>query len=71
MYCSPPGSSVRGKNAGVGFLSLLQGNLSEPVIELMSPDLAGKFFTTEPVGKSPWEALNKKISFKKGYLKCF
>ena len=36
------------KNTGVGSLSLLQGNLPDPGIELGSPALAGRFFTTEP-----------------------
>ena len=44
-----------GKNIGVGCHALLQGNLSDPGIEpvsLMSPALEGRFFTTEPPGKS-------------------
>ena len=40
-----------GKNTGVGSHFLLQGNLPDPGIELMSPALAGRFFTTEPPGK--------------------
>ena len=43
MECSPPGSSVcgdtPGKNTGVGSLSLLQGNLPNPEIKLVSPAL--------------------------------
>ena len=41
--CSPPGSSVHGdspgKNTGVGWLALLQGNLPDPGIEPGSPAL--------------------------------
>ena len=43
-----------GKNTEVGSHFLLQGNLPDPEIKpksLMSPALAGKFFTTEPPGK--------------------
>ena len=29
------------------------GNIPEPGVELASPALAGGFFTTEPLGKSP------------------
>ena len=42
------------KNTGVGCHFLLQGDLSDPGIEPMSPAspaLAGKFFTFEPPGK--------------------
>jgi len=42
------------KNTGVGCHFLLQGDLSDPRIEPMSPAspaLAGGFFTTEPPGK--------------------
>ena len=42
------------KNTGVGCHFLLQGDLSDPGIEPMSPAspaLAGGFFTTEPPGK--------------------
>ena len=51
-----PGSSVHGvsqarKNTGVGCHFLLQGNLPNPEIELTSPTLAGRFFTTEAPGK--------------------
>ena len=35
---------------GLSFLSL--GDLSDPGIELASPELAGRFFTTEPPGKT-------------------
>ena len=30
------------------------GDLPDPGIELASPALAGRFFTTEPPGKSSW-----------------
>ena len=36
-----------GKNTGVSSHFLLQGNLPDPGIELVSPALAGGFFTTE------------------------
>ena len=39
-----------GKSAGVGCHFLLQGNLPDPEIELTSPTLTGRFFTTEPPG---------------------
>ena len=57
--CSPPGSSIPWdfpeKNSGVGchFLLQIPGDLSDPVIELASPTLAGRFFTTELSGKPP------------------
>ena len=35
--------------SGLAFLS--PGDLSDPGIELLSPTLAGRFFTTEPPGK--------------------
>ena len=44
-----------GKNTGLGCHSLLQGDLPNPGIEPKSPAslaLAGRFFTTEPPGKS-------------------
>ena len=36
-----------------GFPYLLPGALSDPGIKLVSPALAGRFFTTEPPGKLP------------------
>ena len=49
MDCSPPGSAVHGdslgKKTGVGFHSLLQGNLPNPGIKPRSPPVAGGFFT--------------------------
>ena len=52
MDRSPSSSSVHGifpgKNIGVGCRFLLQQNLPNPGIELASPALAGRFFTTEP-----------------------
>ena len=52
MDRSPSSSSVHGifpgKNIGVGCCFLLQENLPNPGIELASPALAGRFFTTEP-----------------------
>ena len=52
----PPGSSggpwdCPGKNPGVGRHFLLQGNLPNAGIKPSSPALAGRFFTTEPLGK--------------------
>ena len=59
MNCSSQASlswDSPGKTTGVGFHALLQGNLSNPGIEptyLMSPALAGGFFTTS----ATWEAI--------------
>ena len=39
------------KNTGVGCRALLQGDLSDPGIEPMSPALAGGFFTTSATGE--------------------
>ena len=48
-----------GKNTGVGFHFLLQGDLPDPGIEPMSPALAGRFFTTEPhLGNGPIRQMN-------------
>ena len=44
-----------GKNTGVGCCFLLSGHLPDPGVEpvsLMSPALAGGFFTAVPPGKS-------------------
>ena len=54
MGCSPPGSSVLGIlqtriRSGLPFPS--PGYLPKPGIELTSPALAGRFFTTQPPGK--------------------
>ena len=59
MDCSPPGSSVH----GISQVRILEriaiffsGNLPDPRIEPESPTspaLTGRFFTTEPPGKSP------------------
>ena len=52
-HCSPPGSSVHGdspgKKTGVSCYALLQGN--EPGIKLRSSCIAGRFFSSEPIGK--------------------
>ena len=59
MDCNMPGSYVRGilqVRKWVGCHALLQGNLPHPGIEpesLVSPALAGKFFTTSIA----WKAL--------------
>ena len=42
-----------GKNTGVGCHCPSPGDLPDPRIELMSPALAGRFFTIESPGKSP------------------
>ena len=51
---APLSMGYHNKNTGVGCHFLLQGDLSDPGIEPMSPAspaLAGGFFTTEPHGK--------------------
>ena len=56
MDYSPPGCSV----CGIVQARILEwvaifpspGDLPDPGIELQSPALAGRFFTTEPPGKS-------------------
>ena len=40
-----------GKNIGVGFAFSSPRDLLDPGIKVMSPTLAGSFFTTEPLGK--------------------
>ena len=54
MDCSPPGSSVH-RILQARILSELPfsspGDLPDPGIELVSPALAGGFFTTESLGK--------------------
>ena len=40
-----------GKNVGVGFAFSSPRDLLDPGIKVMSPTLAGSFFTTEPLGK--------------------
>ena len=54
MDCSPGYSlwDFPGKNTGVGCHSPSPGDLPDPGIEPMSPALVGRFFTTEPPGKS-------------------
>ena len=55
MDCTPPGSPAHGKfsrqenGSGLPFPTL--GDLPDPVIEPMSPELAGGSFTTAPSGK--------------------
>ena len=57
MDCSPPGSSVHGisQTRILGWVACsYQRHLLDPGIEaksLVSPALAGRFFTTEPPGK--------------------
>ena len=55
MDCSPPGPSVHGlSQAGIlGWVAVpFPGDLPDPGIELASPALVDRFFTTEPPGKS-------------------
>ena len=52
---SPPGSSVHGISQArlrSGFALPSPGDLPNPGTKLMSPELVGGFFTTEPPGKS-------------------
>ena len=53
--CSLPGSSVHadspGKNTGMGFLALLQGDIPNPGIKPRSPALQADSLLTEPTGK--------------------
>ena len=57
MNCSPPGSSVHGilQTKTLEWVAIPSpGHLPDPGIEpgsLVSPALAGEFFTTEPPGK--------------------
>ena len=55
MNCSPPGSSVHvgspGKNTGVGYHALLQGNLPNQRIEPKSPASQANSLPSEPPGK--------------------
>ena len=57
MNCSPPGLSVHGdspgKNTGGGCHTLLQGIFLTQGLNCIScgPCIAGRFFTTEPLGK--------------------
>ena len=52
MHCSPSGSSVHGicKNTGLGCHALLQGI---KLVPLMSPALAGRFFTSITTWEAP------------------
>ena len=59
MYCSPPGSSVHAifsdENTRVGCHFLLRGSSRAGIkpTSLLSPAVAGGFFTTMPPGKPP------------------
>ena len=59
ILCNPMNFSVHdspGKNTGVGCQALLQGNLPDLGIKpasLVSPTLAGEFFTTSATWKAP------------------
>ena len=69
MDYSPPGSSVLedspGKNTGVGSLSLLQGDVSNPGIEPGSPALQADSLPAElsAVPKHPWCSVFTTYSF--------
>ena len=55
MDCSPPGSSVHGilKARILEWVAIFSSrDLPNPGIELASPALAGRFFTTQPPGKA-------------------
>ena len=67
--CNPmdyrlPGSSVHGifQEGILGFYFLL-GDLPNPGIKMVSPALAGRFSTTEPLGKPPRLVKNNQIKF--------
>ena len=55
MECSLPGSSVHGKNVGVGRHFLLQGiyPTQGSNLHLLSSALAGGFFTTSDTWEGP------------------
>ena len=48
-------------------LELAPGDLLDPEIEPMSPELAGGFFTPEPLGKAPKTVLKAKTVPKEQY----
>ena len=53
--CSTPGSPIRGnfqQEYWSGLVCPPPGNLPDPGIQSASPALAGRFFTTEPPGKT-------------------
>ena len=49
-----------GKDIGVGCHFLLQGDLPDPGVKPTSPRLAGRFFTTESLGKPRTDFENQK-----------
>ena len=52
MDCSPPGSSILGiLQARILAWVAMPSSRGNPGIEPVSPALAGRFFTTEPLGK--------------------
>ena len=53
-----------GKNTGVACHFLLQGNILDPGIELVSLALAGGYFTTEPSGKLVRETDTRPITLR-------
>ena len=58
MDCSPPASSVHGifQARILEWVAISSpGDLPDPGIELESPTLAGRFFTTEPPGIPKYE----------------
>ena len=54
MDCGPLGSSVHGI-VQARILVWAPGNLPDPGIKPMSPELAGRFLTSEPPGKVHYE----------------
>ena len=53
--------SIPCRNTGVGLPFLSPGDLPNPEIKLVSPALAGRFFTTAPPGKPGKEDIRYKL----------
>ena len=51
VYQDPLSMGILRQEYCSGFPFLSPGNLQDPGVELVFPDLAGGFFTTEPPGK--------------------
>ena len=64
MYCNLPDSSVNGISQATVLewvaISFFQGIVPDPGIKPLSLTLAGRFFTTEPPGKSIYPAIEAK-----------
>ena len=56
-YQAPLSMEFSRQDTGMGCYALLQGNLPNPGIEPVFPELAGGFFTTG----ATWEAQGKKV----------